>query len=189
MKNKNIVRVGVLSAIAFILMFIHVPLSFVAPSFMQLDISDVPALIGGFSMGPIYGVAIQLIKNLLKVPSSSTGGVGPISNFIVGSSYVLVASLVYKRNKTLKNAGLGLFLGVITMSAMSMISNYFFVFPLYGKIMIPMENIIAMGTAINPKIDSLWTMMLFAVLPFNLIKGAVNGIVTRLIYKRVRRYI
>ena len=187
--TRNVVRVGVLAAIAFMLMFIKVPLAFIAPSFMSLDLSDVPALIGGFAMGPVYGVSIQLIKNLLKLPTSSTGGVGPLSNFIVGGSFVLVSSLIYKKHKTLKRADIGLFFGILTMSALAMASNYYIIYPLYSRIMIPMEQLIAMGTAISPRINSLETMIVFSILPFNLIKGTINALVTRLIYKRVRKYL
>lgn len=189
LKTRNLVRVGVLGAIAFFLMFIDLPLTFVAPGFMNLDISDVPGLIAGFAMGPVYGVMVQLIKNLLNVTSTSTGGVGELSNFIVGSTFVVVSSLIYHRNKTLKNAFIGLFFGVLAMSALAMASNYFVVFPLYAKIMIPMETIINMGKAINPHIDSLGKMMILSVLPFNIIKGTVNALVTAMVYKRVRKFL
>ena len=186
LKTRYLVRVGVLGALGFALMFLDMPLAFIAPPFMKLDLSDVPGLISGFAMGPIYGVLVQLIKNILNLSKTSTGGVGELSNFIVGSSFVLVSSLVYKRDKSMKSALIGVILGVMTMAALAMASNYFVVFPLYAKLMIPMETIINMGKAVNPNIDSLWKMMLLSVLPFNLIKGAVNGLVTflsRVFYK------
>lgn len=189
MKTRNLVRVGILGAIAFGLMFMDLPLAFIAPGFMKLDISDVPALISGFAMGPVYGVLVQLIKNLLNVTKSTTGGVGELSNFIVGSSFVLVSSLVYNKNRTLKNALIGICLGVITMAALAMASNYFVVFPLYARIMIPMETILNMGKAVNPNINSLWEMMLYSVLPFNIIKGGINGLVAFMAYKRVKNHL
>ncbi|NLW41520.1 MAG: ECF transporter S component [Tissierellia bacterium] len=189
LKTRYLVRVGVLGALGFALMFLDMPLAFIAPPFMKLDLSDVPGLISGFAMGPIYGVLVQLIKNILNLSKTSTGGVGELSNFIVGSSFVLVSSLVYKRDKSMKSALIGVILGVMTMAALAMASNYFVVFPLYAKLMIPMETIINMGKAVNPNIDSLWKMMLLSVLPFNLIKGAVNGLVTFMVYKKVRKYL
>lgn len=189
LKTRYLVRVGVLGALGFALMFLDMPLAFIAPPFMKLDLSDVPGLISGFAMGPIYGVLVQLIKNILNLSKTSTGGVGELSNFIVGSSFVLVSSLVYKRDKSMKSALIGVVLGVMTMAALAMASNYFVVFPLYAKLMIPMETIINMGKAVNPNIDSLWKMMLLSVLPFNLIKGAVNGLVTFMVYKKVRKYL
>lgn len=189
LKTRNLARIGIMGAIGFVLMMIDLPIAFIAPSFMKLDLSDVPALISGFAMGPVAGIGVQLVKNLLNVAKTSTGGVGEISNFIVGSTYVIVATYLYRRNRTMKNAAIGLVLGVLAMSMIAMASNYYVVFPLYSKIMIPMEKLVDFGRAINPRIDSLATMMLYSVLPFNLIKGSVNGIVTVLIYKRVRRFL
>lgn len=188
-KTRNLVRVGILGAVAFLLMFLQMPLAFIAPPFMKLDLSDVPALVAGFAMGPTYGIMVQLVKNLLNVTKTITGGVGELSNFIVGSAYVLVASLVYHKHKSIKSALIGLILGVLAMTTLAMASNYFVVFPLYAKLMIPMETLIGMGTAINPAIDSLGKMMLLSVLPFNLMKGAINGLVTFSVYKKVRQYL
>ncbi len=189
MRTRYLVRVGVLGALAFALMFLDLPLAFIAPPFMKLDLSDVPGLISGFAMGPTYGVLVQLIKNILNLSKTSTGGVGELSNFIVGSSFVLVSSLIYKREKTMRSALIGIVCGVLTMAVLAMLSNYFVVFPLYARIMIPMETIINMGKAVNSNIDSLFKMMILSVLPFNIIKGAVNGMVTFLVYKKVKKYL
>ena len=189
LRTRYLVRVGVLGALGFALMFLDMPLAFIAPPFMKLDLSDVPALISGFAMGPTYGILVQLVKNILNLSKTSTGGVGELSNFIVGSSFVLVSSLFYKRDRSMKSALIGVIFGVMTMSALAMASNYFVVFPLYAKLMIPMETIINMGKAVNPNIDSLAKMMLLSVLPFNIIKGAVNGLVTFMVYKKVRKYL
>ena len=187
-RTRNIVRVGVLSAIAYILMFLKFPLLFVAPDFMSFNFADVPALIGSFSMGPMYGVAIQLVKNLIKSFATRTAGVGELSNFIVGSVYVIVAGLWYKRDKTLKNAYIGLILGGIAMTLFAVLSNYFIIFPLYGEVM-GLDAIISMGNKINSNIDSLFTFMIYSVVPFNLIKATLEGIVTRLVYKKVQNHL
>lgn len=189
LKTRNLSRVGILGGLAFALMFLQIPLVFIAPPFMKLDLSDVPALITGFAMGPSYGVLVQLVKNILNLTQTSTGGVGELSNFIVGSSIVLVSALVYKRNKSIKSAMQGLILGTLTMACLAMASNYFIVFPLYSRIMIPMETLINMGRAVNSNIDSLEKMMVLSILPFNIVKGAVNSFVTFLVYKRVRKYL
>ncbi|MFB0971875.1 MAG: ECF transporter S component [Tissierellia bacterium] len=189
LRTRYLVRVGVLGALGFALMFLDMPLAFIAPPFMKLDLSDVPALISGFAMGPTYGILVQLVKNILNLSKTSTGGVGELSNFIVGSGFVLVSSLFYKRDRSMKSALIGVIFGVMTMSALAMASNYFVVFPLYAKLMIPMETIINMGKAVNPNIDSLGKMMLLSVLPFNIIKGAINGLVTFMVYKKVRKYL
>lgn len=184
-KTKNMMRVAILSALGFILMFVKTPVAFIAPPFMSLDASDVPALIGGFSMGPGYAIVIQLIKNLLKIPASNTGGVGEISNFIVGATFVAVSSLIYRRNKNFKSAMIGMTLGVISMAVVATMSNYFVVFPLYAKVMVPMETLISMGSAITGNIVDLKSMMVFAILPFNLLKGCVEAIITLLLYKKI----
>ncbi|RVU54323.1 ECF transporter S component [Anaerosphaera multitolerans] len=185
-KVRMITRVGMLSSLAFILMYFQVPLTFIAPTFLKLDVSDLPVLVGSFTMGPMAAVLISLIKNILHfaIHGSSTGGIGELSNFIVGSVFAVSAGMIYKRNKTFKTAVIGLFVGTILMTVCALISNYYFIFPLYSKLM-PMEAIINAGAAITSRITDLWSMMLYSVLPFNLIKGFIVSLVTLLTYKKV----
>ena len=189
-KVRLLTRVGMLSAIALVLTYIRFPLGFIAPSFINLDISDLPTLVGAFSMGPIAGILISAVKNILDmlIKGSSTGGIGELSNFIIGSVFAISASLIYGRNKTYKNALIGLLTGTVVMTIVAVISNYYFIFPLYSKFM-PMEAIINAGSAITSKITDLWTMMLYSIVPFNLIKGSIVSIFTLLIYKRVSEFL
>ncbi|MBP2069048.1 ECF transporter S component [Anaerococcus nagyae] len=180
----RITKVGILSALSYGLMFIQVPIP-IAPPFMKLDLADVPSLIGGFALGPWYGVMIQFIKNLLNLSKTMTGGVGELSNFIVGSTFVLVSSLIYRNNKTKKNSILSLILGVLAMSAVATISNAFVVFPLYGKAMNMDLSAFAAQAGKNSLVKNYFTLMIFSIAPFNIIKGAVESIVTELIYKRI----
>ncbi|BFL73001.1 ECF transporter S component [Anaerococcus sp.] len=180
----RITKVGILSALSYGLMFIQVPIP-IAPPFMKLDLADVPSLIGGFALGPWYGVMIQFIKNLLNLSKTMTGGVGELSNFIVGSTFVLVSSLIYRNNKTKKNSILSLILGVLAMSAVATISNAFVVFPLYGKAMNMDLSAFAAQAGKNSLVKNYFTLMIFSIAPFNIIKGAVASIVTELIYKRI----
>ena len=180
----RITKVGILSALSYGLMFIQVPIP-IAPPFMKLDLADVPSLIGGFALGPWYGVMIQFIKNLLNLSKTMTGGVGELSNFIVGSTFVLVSSLIYRNNKTKKNSILSLMLGVLAMSAVATISNAFVVFPLYGKAMNMDLSAFAAQAGKNSLVKNYFTLMIFSIAPFNIIKGAVESIVTELIYKRI----
>ena len=180
----RITKVGILSALSYGLMFIQVPIP-IAPPFMKLDLADVPSLIGGFALGPWYGVMIQFIKNLLNLSKTMTGGVGELSNFIVGSTFVLVSSLIYRNNKTKKNSILSLILGVLAMSAVATISNAFVVFPLYGKAMNMDLSAVAAQAGKNSLVKNYFTLMIFSIAPFNIIKGAVESIVTELIYKRI----
>jgi len=186
LKTREMTKIGMLSVIAFILTYLQFPIAFVAPSFMQVDISDLPVLIGAFTMGPVYGIIIAAFKNILALifKGTMTAGVGELSNFIVSSAFAVTASLVYRNKRTYKGAILSLIVGVLSMTALAMISNYFVVFPLYGKVM-PMEAIIEMGRAITPRINGLFSMMIYSVLPFNLIKGFTTSAVMMLVYKRI----
>lgn len=185
--TKVMVKISSLAVISMILMFFDWSI-FPAISFLKLDLADLPALIGAFAMGPMAGVLIQLVKNLLSllVEGSTTGGVGELSNFIVGSVYVYTAGAMYYRNKSFKTAIIGAVLGVIAMATIASISNYFVVFPMYSRVYgIPMDSLLGMGAAFNKNIVDLKTMMIYAIVPFNILKGSIVAIVTMAIYKRV----
>lgn len=179
-------KISVLSVIALILMYIDFPVTFIAPNFIKMDISDVPALIGGFAMGPMAGVSIEGIKVVLEIifKGTTTGGVGELSNFLVGCAFVVPASLIYHYKKSYRTAFIGLLVGIMTMTLFATISNYFFIFPLYAKFM-PMETIVAAGSAITSKVTDLWTLMVYCMTPFNILKGLAASAVTMVLYKRV----
>ena len=184
---RNIVQIGILSAAAFLLMFLEFPLWF-TPGFYRLDLSELPVLIGAFAMGPFAGILTELIKELLYffLHGSSTAGVGDIANFIFGCCLAVPASMIYQRRKTRKNALIGMALGTVLMSVAGWIANAYVLLPLYGAAFhMPMSALIAMGTKMNPSVTSLSTFVLFIVVPFNLFKGAVVSLLTMLIYKRV----
>ena len=183
--TRNMVKISALGVISMILMFFDLSVWF-APPFLKLDISDMPSLIGAFAMGPMAGVVVQLLKNILHIliEGSSTGGVGEISNFFVGSVLAYTAGFVYYKKKTLKKAVLGLAIGVILMSFFASLSNYFVIFPLYSKIL-PLDQIIAMASNLNKYVVDYKTLIIYAVIPFNLLKGTVVSVITLLIYKRV----
>ena len=185
-RTKDMTKVAMLSVIGFVLMYFQLPLTFVAPPFMKLDISDLPVLMGAFTMGPVYGIIIAALKNLMHIifKGTMTAGVGELSNFIISSTFALVSSYIYRKHRTYKGAVLAMTVGVVAMTILAMISNYFVVFPLYGKVM-PMDAIIAMGSAITPRIKGLFTMMIYSVLPFNLIKGFTTSAVMMLVYKKI----
>ena len=174
---------AVLGAAASALMFIgvHVPLM---PSFLQLDFSELPALIASFSLGPLSGVAVCLIKNLVHLFATSTGGVGELSNFLLGAAFVLPAGIIYRAKRTRLWALTGAVIGAAAMALLSLPSNYFIVYPAYGLVM-PMEAILDMYRAINPKVSSLWAALRGLNLPFTFGKGRLSTAVTVLIYKRI----
>ena len=172
-----------LSAVSIVLMQFDFSVPFM-PSFIKMDLSDLPALIGSFSMGPLYGVIIALVKNLLHLLRTSTGGIGELSNFLLSALFVLPAGLIYQRNKTRKRAIIGAVVGAVCMAVFSVITNYFIVYPVYTAFM-PMETIIAMYQAILPKIkdgDLLSCLVIFNM-PFTFVKAMLSVAITLLIYK------
>ncbi|MBF7096597.1 ECF transporter S component [Alkalibacter mobilis] len=185
-KTKFLTRVGVLSAIAFVLMYIDFPIAVLFPSFLKFDFSEVPALLGTFSMGPLAGVVIVFIKNVLiyLIKGSSTGGVGEIANFVISAAWMIPVGIIYKHEKSKKNAIKGMAVGAVTMIVVAAVANYFVMIPLYSKFM-PIEAIIATGSAINPAIVSVESLILLGITPFNIFKTAVISLLTALIYKKV----
>lgn len=192
-KNQNqkriqwISTVAILSAMAVLFMFLEIPLWF-APSFYTIDLGDVPALIGAFTLGPVAGIAIEAIKVTLffVTHGAKTFGVGEIANFLIGISLVVPASLFYVRHKSKKHAIIGLVVGTVFMTLIGSILNATVLLPFYAMAsQMNVSDFVAMGTAINPHITNLTQFILFAVVPFNLIKGALVSLVVILIYKRV----
>ena len=175
---------AMLSAVAFALMFFEFSIPFLVPSFIQMDLSELPALIGAFAMGPWYGVIICLIKNLIHLLITTTGGVGELSNFILGAAFVLPARLIYQRKKTKKNAVIGSVLGAAFMALLSVASNYFIVYPVYTAFL-PMDTILAMYQEILPSADTLLKCLVIFNMPFTFVKGMLSVIITLLIYKHI----
>ena len=192
MALKNVVTIGMLSAIAMILMLFEFPIPFIAPSFYEIDLSEVPVLIGTFAMGPVAGVLIELVKILLKllIKGTSTAYVGDLANFVVGCAFLIPAGLIYWRKKTLKNAVIGLTAGGLTMVVAGSLMNAFVLLPLYAKMFMGgMDNIIAAGAAVNGNINSVFSFVVLAVAPFNLVKAIIVSVLTLLLYKRVSNLI
>ena len=186
--TRYITQIAAMSAVAGVLMMFEVPLWF-APGFYKMDLSDLPALIGGFAMGPLAGMLIELFKVIISIVlgGTSTFFVGETSNFIIGCSFVVPASIVYKHMRSKKGAYTGMVIGTVVLASVGSAMNAFVLIPAYVKILgLPMEQIVAMGTAVNPAITSLSTLVLFAVVPFNLLKGVLVSLITALIYKKIR---
>lgn len=185
MATNYLVKIAVLGALARVVMLLEFPLPFL-PGFLKLDFSDLITLVGSLAMGPVAGVLIELVKCLVHLLNSTTGGVGDIANFIVGSAYVWVAGFYYQRHKTKGGAVVGLCLGMVTMIIAGALVNYFITIPLYGLVLgWSTEMIVGMGTALIPAIHDKLTLILFAFCPFNLIKGAVLTILAIPLYKPV----
>ena len=182
---RNVAVTAIMGAVGFILMMLEFPISFLIPSFIKLDFSELPALVTAFALGPWWGVLVCLIKNALHLFVGSTAGVGELSNFVLGATFVYVAGVVYKRNKTRTYAFVGSLVGAVLMAAISVVTNYFFVYPIYAKLLIPMDAIVGMYQAILPSANNLLKALLIFNLPFNLAKGLIDAAICFVIYKKI----
>ncbi|WBW49653.1 ECF transporter S component [Peptoniphilus equinus] len=183
---RVISRIGMLSAIAVVLMMFQVPVTFVVPSFIKLDVSELPALIGAFTMGPVAAIIISALKNILNIllQGTSTGFVGELSNFLLASIFTATAGFIYQRKHTFVGAMMGMLVGAVVMTFGAVISNFYFIFPLYSNFM-PMEAIVNASHAVNSNVHDLWDIMIYCIVPFNLLKAFLTSLVTLLIYKKI----
>ncbi|HOF26158.1 MAG TPA: ECF transporter S component [Clostridia bacterium] len=187
MTTRNMAKMGILGAVAGVLMLLEIPLPF-APAFYEIDLSEVAVFLGTFAMGPVAGIIIEAVKILvnLVITGTATAGVGEFANFLIGCCLVVPAGIIYKRKKNIKNAIIGMLVGIVSMTVAGALLNYFLLIPTYAKAFgMPVEAIVEMGTKINPNINSLWDLILLANVPFNLLKGVLSGVITFLIYKRL----
>ncbi len=174
---------AMLSAIAYILMFLDFSVPFM-PGFIKMDLSELPALIGSFAMGPLCGVVVCLIKNVLHLFITSTGGVGELSNFILGVAFVLPAGLIYKHKKNRRTALIGSIAGALFMGIFSVVSNYFLVYPVYYNFM-PQDVILAAYQAILPSVKNILQCLICFNMPFTIVKGLFSVVITFLTYKHI----
>ena len=175
---------AILSAVATVLMFLSFSLPIV-PSFLAMDFSELPALIASFSMGPVSGVAVCFIKNLINLPTSGTGGVGELCNFLMGITFVVPAGLFYRQKKNRWGALWGSVLGAVVMAVMSFPINYFITYPFYTATMLSEEAILSMYQAINPAVETLAQALLWFNVPFTFFKAACDVAITFAVYKRI----
>lgn len=184
---KYIAKIGILSAIAFVVMLVEFPLWF-APGFYKFDLSEVVALLGGFSLGPVAAVAIELIKNILHIVirGTSTAGVGELANFVTGVLLTFPAAFIYRYRRNFRAALLGMVLGTVLLAAGGALINYYVMIPFYVNALgMPLEAIVSMGAAVNAHVSDLTSLILWAVVPFNLFKGVVTMIGCLLLYKHL----
>ena len=191
-KINKLVIMAMFSAVAAVLMYVEFPITFIAPSFYEMDLSEVPVMIGSFMLGPCAGVIMEAVKVLLKLvlKGTSTAFVGDFANFILGCALVVPASVVYHIKKTKKSAIIGLITGGIVLIVLGVFLNALYLLPKYSQLYgMPVETFIKMGAAINPAISNIFTFVILAVAPFNLIKATVVGVITMLLYKYLSRLI
>lgn len=180
---RKLAVTAMLSAVAAVLMFLEFPVPMLIPSFVKFDFSELPALIAAFVVSPLSGVAVCLVKNLVNLPFSSSGGIGELCNFLIGAAMVLPAGFIYKYKKTRKGAVLACAAGCVAMALVSLPVNYFISYPVYFNIFAPENVILDAYRKINPAVNDLWDALIWFNAPFTFIKGAAVSVITFLIYK------
>lgn len=186
--TRKIAMIGMFAAIAAIFHVMDFAIPMIAPPFYKLDFSELPALVGAFAFGPVAGVMIEFVKILLKLvfKGTSTAFVGDLANFVIGCSFLLPASILYDFRKTKKNAIISCVAGTLTMTVVGTIFNAVYLLPtfavLYG---VNLDDLIAMGAAVNKGITDVTSFVIIAVAPLNIIKGGTISILTILLYKKI----
>jgi len=183
--TSALVKIGMLSGVAVVLMLLDFPIPSLFPSFLKMDFSDVPAIIGTFAMGPVAGVIIELVKNLLKlIIGTNTAAVGELANFLVGTCYILPLGLVYQRWPNRRGVLLGCSLAVVSMTFFGSLLNYLIFIRAYAwALNVPIDNFVKLAAKINPAVENLGTLVVYAIAPFNLIKGIIMSVLGYSLYK------
>lgn len=186
--TQRMVIYAFMGALSFGLMMIHLPFKYLG--FLELEFSDIPAIVCGFAYGPVAAVIIEVIKNVLKILiNTTTGGVGELANLIVSIAYVVPCSILFRRlkqkNETVRNIIAGL-AGTVSLIAMGVVINYYVTVPLYAKLFGGMEAVVGACAATIPAIQGVGTVVILGITPFNLVKGIIISIVSILVYKSVK---
>lgn len=184
LNTRAITMTAVLSAASAILQMFEFSVP-IAPSFLKLDFSDLPAMLASFAFGPLSGIAVCFIKNVVNLFISTSAGVGSLANFLTGAVLVGVAGVIYKRGKNRKSALVGSVIGALAMGISSLFINYFIVYPVYAQLFGGMDKILLMYSALLPQINTLWAALLVFNLPFTIVRGLLSAIITFLIYKKL----
>lgn len=186
--TRELVTIGLFSALAYVLMLLESPGYL---GFLRIEFSDVPAILGGLGYGPAAGVFIELIKNLIKVLSTKTIGEGELSNFLVGSAFVIPLSIIYRKWKGKHKLLVGYVVSVISMCIAGMLVNYFITVPIYSNMFGGMEALIGfvggMTPGFLPTIDSMWKLIVIGITPFNVVKGTMMAVVSYYVFKLVKK--
>ncbi|MSS63803.1 ECF transporter S component [Velocimicrobium porci] len=180
--TKQMVSLSLLTALAYVLMLIHLPFKFLG--FLELEFSDVPAIVATLTYGPIAGVVVELLKNVIKaITATTTGGVGEIANFVISACYIIPLGVIFRRVQTKKKLILSFLGGIIGFVIAGIVVNYFVTVPLYAKLFGGMEAVIGAASVTIPAIKSLATVVILGITPFNIVKGIMMSAVGYYVYK------
>lgn len=188
MQTKSSIRplavTAMLSAVGCVLMMLDFPLPMLIPSFVKMDVSELPALLASFSLGPVYGVTVCLVKNILAALfHGSTGGIGEVCNFLIGAVFTGVAGALYKHSKNRRNAVVASLVGAAAMALVSVPVNYFISYPVYAAMFGGIDAILAAYQELRPGTDGLLECLLVFNMPFTFVKGLIDVALCFLIYK------
>ncbi len=182
--TKAMVTVGLLSALSYALMLLESPAYI---GFLRLELSDIPAIVGAFQFGPMAGLVIELIKNLIKaITATKTAGIGELANFIVSVAYVVPAAIIYRKMKSKYKSFFVFGIATICMTIAGFLMNYFVTIPMYATLYGGMDNVLAAATIIIPAIKDKFTLILLGITPFNIVKGIFLGIIGHYTYRMLR---
>lgn len=178
------VKLALLSALAYVLMLLESP-PFLG--FLRIELSDLPAVIATLQFGPVAGVVVELIKNIMKIFVTKSAGIGEVANFIIGSAFVIPLGIMYQKKRDKKGIIFGCIAGVISMALVGCLMNYFLVVPIYAEMFGGMSKIIAMASATAPFIKNLETLVILGILPFNIVKGVMISVAGYYLYQAVKK--
>lgn len=180
---RKIAATAVLAALAAVIQLWEIPVPMLIPSFVKLDFSELPALIASFVISPFAAIPVCLIKNLIKLTTTQSAGVGELCNFLIGIFMVVPAGLIYRRNKTKKNALIGCLAGCVISAVLSVFINYFISYPAFYQFVAPEQAVLGAYQAILPSVDSIFKALLIFNMPFTFVKMLIDSIVCFVIYK------
>ena len=185
--TKNLALIGILAALGAILMVFRFPIPLLPP-FLSFDFALIPELIGGFALGPWNALAIIIVRVLIQLIINGTNSMftGEIQSFLLSCALILPASAYYLKHKTRNGAAIGMLLGIVICTVTAVITNLYLIIPFYVSLyQMDMSNILAMCKEVNPAVNSIEGVVLLGIIPFNLIKTGVNGLITFLVYKKI----
>lgn len=184
-QTRKLATLAILAALAAILMFLEIPLPFM-PEFLKYDMSEIPVLIGAFAYGPFSAIMIELVKNFVHLPMSTTGGIGQLANFLAGAFFAGTAGVVYQYMRSKKGAVIAMLAGTAALTVFTSLFNYYVLLDLYATVLgFPLEAILKITSKVNGLVRDKETLILFAFVPFNLFKGISVSIVTFIVYKPI----
>lgn len=179
---RKIAVTAILAAVAAVIQLLEIPLPFI-PEFIKLDFSELPALIASFVVSPLAGIPVCLVKNIIKLSTTSSAGVGELCNFLLGVAMVVPAGFIYKFKKTRKGALIGCLVGCAVSAGLSLFVNYFISYPVYYQLLAPEEVVLGLYQAINPNVKSIWEALIIFNIPFTFFKMLIDSAITFAIYK------